>query len=1011
MPQTDNTGLPAPLRRRFAALRRRLLTVETVLAASAAVSGVFGAYLLLFGSDRFWDTVRPLRAALFFGAIGVVAFALLFWLRRWVFCRRDDRALSRVVQRRHGGFGDRLLGAVELADVARRPPNVSAALCDAAIRQVAQESERVDFPRVVQAGRARRNALSAGLLVALAGALCVMLRPAGRNAWERLRRPFRAVPRYTFAAIEGLPDRMVVAHGEPGSVGLHFSEGAVWRPRRGRYRIGRQVRGSVLFSNDTARIDLPRLAEDTVLHVRVGDARHATRITPRFRPSLLSLHAEIVYPDYLRWTNSMQEAGPALTLLEGSRFRLHGVVSRALAAGTMHAAGMETALALEDARFRSKLWKADAFDHGHLWWRDRLGLEPKSRYPVSVSVRADATPFVDCPGLPENTAILVDETLEVRVEARDDCGVDYLSIEWQPRREKEPADGVVVRQLERVADGGPHAKRLVGTFLLCPAVLGVPPKSIIALRAMAGDYFPGRNPATSPEYRVYVLSRSEHVRLLKERFEGVLETLEELTRDEEALLKANRQLQALSKPALREPRAAEKLERQANAEAANAEAMRGLADKTARILEEALRNRGFPLGTLAEWSEMFDTMQAVGRQEMPEVSQSLKRGKADVNRRAEELAAAVERQKQILEALKSMQSGSHSLMDRMTASNFVNRFREAAARESGINRGLQQVVSEVLGLLPENLSEPLKKALGTLAEQQGSVAKSVKYIQDDLRGFAERVDSEAHHAVHDEMRDKAVLLGLDAVGRGIQANRTFAGIQQTASWAEQLEQWAAALERAARNADQSGQDGAQMQMTAEQLELMARVVRLVRGEQELRAQTRALDEQRGRDAIDAQVYGERAANLAGLQKDLHTELTDIAQLPLSPPARALLGKAGKAMNDAENLLRLPATGTGTIAAETEVIELLTSSAKQASAAQMSAFMRAMMARLAQGRGAGGSLAGGDWAKGPKDADGDAAGATPEARRRERAVGVGLERIPVEFREALEAYLKRVGGDR
>ena len=129
--------LPESVRRQLAGFARRLCLVETMFAVLGGVGGLLAAYFVLFLSDRFWDTpvwLRVLLAAA--GTLGVAAFAGL-WAHRWVWRRRDERAMASMVQRRYPRLGDRLLGIVELADATKRPPNVSPALCRAAMQQVA----------------------------------------------------------------------------------------------------------------------------------------------------------------------------------------------------------------------------------------------------------------------------------------------------------------------------------------------------------------------------------------------------------------------------------------------------------------------------------------------------------------------------------------------------------------------------------------------------------------------------------------------------------------------------------------------------------------------------------------------------------------------------------------------------------------------------------------------------------------------------------------------------------
>ena len=50
--------------------------------------------------------------------------------------------------------------------------------------------------------------------------------------------PWRAIPRYTFAAVEPLPARLVVAHGEPFTIQAKLAGKTVWKPKMGTVQLG-----------------------------------------------------------------------------------------------------------------------------------------------------------------------------------------------------------------------------------------------------------------------------------------------------------------------------------------------------------------------------------------------------------------------------------------------------------------------------------------------------------------------------------------------------------------------------------------------------------------------------------------------------------------------------------------------------------------------------------------------------------------------------------------------------
>ncbi|MBM3862296.1 MAG: hypothetical protein FJ395_21955, partial [Verrucomicrobia bacterium] len=56
--------IPDNLKAQLAAARKRLWLTETLVAVLGGVCGLVGTYLLLFVSDRFWETPALLRFGL-----------------------------------------------------------------------------------------------------------------------------------------------------------------------------------------------------------------------------------------------------------------------------------------------------------------------------------------------------------------------------------------------------------------------------------------------------------------------------------------------------------------------------------------------------------------------------------------------------------------------------------------------------------------------------------------------------------------------------------------------------------------------------------------------------------------------------------------------------------------------------------------------------------------------------------------------------------------------------------
>ncbi|NQU09952.1 hypothetical protein HQ590_04115, partial [bacterium] len=181
--------MPVGLHAQLAAYRRRLWWLETLAAGLGALCGLLVVYVLLLGLDRFGDTPGWVRLVLLLGGVTACTVAAVYWFGRWAWRARDPRAMAVLVQRHYPRLGDRLLGVVELADNARRPANASAALCRAAMNQVARETAGLDFTQAASGRAARWWSIAAAVLVAGVIGVGLVWPEMARNAVLRLTRP------------------------------------------------------------------------------------------------------------------------------------------------------------------------------------------------------------------------------------------------------------------------------------------------------------------------------------------------------------------------------------------------------------------------------------------------------------------------------------------------------------------------------------------------------------------------------------------------------------------------------------------------------------------------------------------------------------------------------------------------------------------------------------------------------------------------------------------------------
>ena len=1005
-PQTT-LELPASVRRQLAAFQRWLLVIETLVAVLGGACGLLAAYFLLYLSDRLWDTPAGFRLALAIAATVCVAACAVTWLRRWWWHRRDARQLAVMVQRHYPRIGDRLLGIVELADASRRPPNISPALCRAAMQQVAAETVSLDFQRAVPKRWTRRAAIGCAALLAVAVLAGLTNPAAGLNALRRFLHPVTSIPRYTFVQLEGLWGRRIVPYGEAFDVDCRVKDTSRWWPDRARARMGSQPPIAAEAVAGSYRFHVPGQTKPGVLSVRVGDASEQLNILPSFRPDLTALQARLELPDYLGYPVSTQNVqNGALDLPEGSRGTLIGRVSRPLARATLQADTART-IHIDGDRFVTEPLLVTGPLHCVFQWHDDLGLTSKTPYELTLTPQKDQPPGVECRGLALVTAILEDEVLDFEVRADDDFGVQQIGVTWEG--DGKAADGVAPARGESIiATGGPQQKELAGKFQFVPQVWRIKPQ-MITVRAVATDYYPGRAPSQSAPYRVYVLDRLQHAQLLQQQLEQLQEKLEDLAHAEIEAHETNRALGQLNPADLQRPETGEKLAGQERDEQAHAEAMRQLAEDLTKLLREALRNKDIPNPVLQPWAKLLELIAPVGQTGMPQVAQSLRNAQnAGAGQRRPNLQEALARQQSVLETLEKALKQMNRTGDQLLAANFVNRLRQAARAETDIGGRVTKLLPDTVGATVDQLPVDLKLQLNRLENDQDHNGLQVRYIQDDLGNFYNRTRLKRYEAVQQQMADKQVVQELAALAGLVHSNLGGRAIEKSRLLADQLEAWAGQLSSSPGSG--AGGDG-EGEPSATALEMMMKLLRIRQQEEGLREYTRFLEDRKS----TLPDYTENARQQGRVQGALLSEIDEISHAIVSPAELAgLLGKVGDAMEAAGTLLRKPQTDGQTVGAETEAIELLSESMQQAGAGragasgeQFAALLRLLGARTC-GRG-GGSLTGGTTDRANLPSPGEASGSAAGKRAVEKAGGQDLSKMPAEFRSALKAYFEAAEG--
>ena len=613
----ERLQIPETLRRQLDDFRRRVWAVKTIEAACAASFGVVACFLALFALDRFWDTPGWPRAGLF--GLAVLGCATVpYALHRWVWRHRRPDQLARLLARKHPRVGDQLLGVIELARDDSEQAR-SRRLVEAAIEQVALDSEKRDFLDAVPSPRHRLwiGALAAPSAVAVG--LFAACPAAASNAWARLVAPWKDTPRYTFAALEPLPSRIVVAHGEPFRFGVKLAEGTAWHPARAEVRVGDRPPVVSPLRDGRYEFELPSQVATARLEVRVGDASRIVEAEPMLRPELTSIVASVSLPDYLGRPGSERKdvRGGAITLVKGTHASFSATAGRDLAAAWVDG----VAIAPRGPTATSPSIAVDGPRDLQFRWSDRFGLAGKEPFTLKIVGRDDEAPSLMIEDLPRQKVVLDTELLNFKVRAQDDFGVRRVGLEWQG------LDRKAVRSIatgERIlSGGGPDKETLEVAGAFSARTFGIEPQPI-ALRVFVEDYLPGRPRVVSPPYTLFVLNAEQHAIWLTEQLSKWHRQSLEVRDREMQLYEANKQLRALASEDLDKPEVRKKIEAQASAEQANGRRLSGLVMSGEDLVKQAMRNPEFGVGHLERWAEMLQILKDISGNRMPSVANLLK---------------------------------------------------------------------------------------------------------------------------------------------------------------------------------------------------------------------------------------------------------------------------------------------------------------------------------------------------------------------------------------------------
>jgi hypothetical protein len=302
-------------------------------------------------------------------------------------------------------------------------------------------------------------------------------------------------------------------------------------------------------------------------------------------------------------------------------------------------------------------------------------------------------------------------------------------------------------------------------------------------------------------------------------------------------------------------------------------------------------------------------------------------GKAQPQNQEEAVQEAVRQQDELLAEFQKLADDMSELLGNLEGSTLVKRLKAASREQLQVANRIGDRIPSTFGVRT-GLADADKTVLNDLTNVEAKSAESLSAIMDDMQAYFDRRPLKKFKLVLDEMKEMDVLSGVRSLADDIPKEQGLS-IAQAEFWSDNLDRWADDLVDPACKGSCPGSKSRDSLPPSIVLE----VLQVLEAEVNLREETRVTEQ--AKKGLEEKVYEETAVKLSQKQSDLGVRidkvLERIKQLPEAEvhfdKEMQLLAQVTDVMHQATVLLEKPETGSLTIAAETEAIELLLQSKK------------------------------------------------------------------------------------
>ncbi|MFG6362084.1 MAG: hypothetical protein K1W09_06640 [Akkermansia muciniphila] len=867
MPPSTTVKLPAQLVRQLRTFRRRLRTVKMLEAICLAGIAVILSYALLYLSDRLWETPPAVGWFLFFIAVAGLAVFIPWWSFRWVWQRRTEAQLARLISRTDAALGDRLLGVIELDAEKGGLQYSSEKLKEAAMEQVAREVSARDLTVNIPRPSHRKLFVLLAVLAAGTAAVCAVSPEAAGNALKRWVHPFNPPERYTFTQLDSTPDSLVIPLGESFLYEIRLAEGTKASPQTAEYFFRNRVSQQAPLTDGAYKIHILPMQQADCLEFFAGDAVRRLKIIPKSRPSLLGAEAVVAYPAYMARSKGREamRAG-VISAPEGSTLTLKVSASQRLQSAE-NAQGQPLRMEGNSVIIPNILLEKEPREI-EFGWMDSDGLTAARPVKIRLEPVEDKQPSIYLRGGENDRYVLEDSSIELEVEAADDFGLREIGVEWQGEKsfyddgnkdgngasapQPDGADKLApgLRGEKILAAGQPTQTGLKGTFLFQARALKLSPQRVV-VRGFTQDYKPGGKRVYSEPMIIIVLSKSEHAQMIRNELERITSELEGMIRRMDAMADEAKRLKGMESGKLKDAESLERLHALADEEQAGRRELGDLLNRSENLFKEASRNSQIDPAGMKEFMKGISMLKPIPDGPMKKAQKqfrdSASEGRSEQESR-KDLNDGENSHSEATQALKdAMNQLSKSAQD-MEASTFVARLRQAASKEDSIAHALAGQINAIAGMTMEELDPSNRREMETIATLQNASTQDIGWILEDLSYYKSRTGERIYSDLYNQMNAFSLREKLDLVHGNILNAITARSIDESRLYASTLRHWAKLIDDYKKSRRGSGGGGGgggegQSSISDAEFEFMLKVIRMIQQEQDIRMRTRAAEQE------------------------------------------------------------------------------------------------------------------------------------------------------------------------